>query len=196
MSVIAIIAYDEMPATIRWQEYSLVSRGWFVPAATVPALAEALRPWRDRVEALYSSGNVVGFRVSSRVSPRAAYRLKELLLPFVKPVAGASDGIPSAPDTILTLSKHGLHIPARHVERAEGALGRLGDIQVKLDDDDGIHIVALGIPATVPLGSVFQVLSVDAVPIDPALGHRRKQMLDSLRGELERIETTRAERAC
>ncbi len=190
MSLIVVIAHDTMPAAVSWSEYSFTGRGFVVPARVRNEFCDALAPWRDRVEPVVLGGEVVGLRVSSRVTPRAAYRLKDLVLPFLAPLSHESETVEDDGHCDLSLEEHGLHIPERHVERAKATLLQLGDLHIRLDEN--ANIVALRIPVEVRLASVFAALEIDVVPIEPANGSRRRQLLEALGHEIERIERGRA----
>ena len=195
MGAIAVFAYDEMPPAATWQEWSLLSRGYFVPARNVAEFLERLRPWKDRVEPIFDDGCVVGFNVSSLLTMRSAYRLKSLVVPFLAPYpdpAPANQNVEEGCDVVL--DQHGLHIPGRNVERAKRTLLGLGDILIKYDDERE-NIVALRVPANVDLASVLAALEIDVAAISADDAARKKRLFDGLREEIGRLSRSRTARA-
>lgn len=196
MSVIVAIAYEEVlrpgPPLVTWQELKLAAP---IPAQVASTILPQFQRWRRFVEPVFVSGDIVGIRVSSLMSPRLARRLRAKVEPFLKQMGDPQPAgrEPSPATQILSLSKHGLCIPARNVARAKGMLERLADIELQYDADEEI-VVALLVPPGVSLDAIYSILEVDVVTIEPSNASHKRHLLSLLYEEIEALDAAAAPR--
>lgn len=191
MSVIIAVAYDEVfrpgAPVVTWQELKLAAP---IPAHVASTILPQFQRWRRFVEPVFAAGgDIVGIRISSLMSPRLARRLRAKVEPFLKQVGDPQPAAaePAPGIRILSLSKHGLCVPARNVARAKGMLERLADIELQYDADEE-NVVALLIPPGVSLDAVYSVLEIDVVTVEPSNAGHRRHLLSLLYEEIEALD--------
>ena len=192
MSVVAAVAYAGLASAVKWKQFHFGGR--LVPAEFVPALLPAFRRWNSYVQPILANGNLVGLWVSSLMTDRKWRRLRavaeHLLVPASEAVPHESPaGEGNADAYILSLAKHGLHIPRKYVEHTRQVLAQLGDIEIQCEDED-LNGVALIIPRGVSLAKVLGALELGVDSIEPAAPSTKKAMLSSLRDEIGQIDPT------
>lgn len=193
MSAIVAIAYEEVTPSIEWHEFHFGGR--LVPVHILPGLLPSFERWSNYVRPIVSEGHLIGLWVSNLMTRRAWKRLRKAAEPLlVSQTEAPTREEPAEEHTnayVLSLAKHGLHIPARSVDRAREVLAQLGDIGIAYDEDDEErNAVSLIIPRGVPLAGLLELLEVDVEPIQPVSPSAARELMNRLRDEIRKLDKT------
>jgi hypothetical protein len=191
MSVIVAVAYDQWvhdgPPRVTWQELTLAQ---VIPANIASVLLPQLQRWRRFVQPIFKNGDIVGIRISSLMSDRRARLLRQKVEPFLQGLGNGAEpqnaGGPAPGTRVLSLTKHGLRIPARNVLATRALLQRLTEVELQYDADEE-HVVALLFPPGAALNGVYAVLESKVVTVEPAQAGRREHLLGLLFEDLETL---------
>lgn len=184
-----------------WSEYRF-RNGMLIQAVATSAFFLNQPELAGVVEFLTNMhGDMTGIRLRDDVAQKIGPLIQELLEPMLVDAAGRRASltiVPASqatddgePDRVIDLQKYGLHVPeGERADRCQNLLGELGDISVKIDEDD--NLLAFAVPHSIDLAPIFAALDVDAMTIEPTSQHQRRKMLTQLKKDLNPPEKASA----